>query len=107
MRRSREAVEQAKQASFNGLAAGHLSMEQCLSVLLLSLLNPPQTAEEVASLDIKSTGPVVFGVGIGYQDIEYEAFGMTACARRCDGRLICSITAVRKTAFGAKASADP
>src|SRR5437868_6411334 len=105
--RFREAVEQArlaKQAGFDALAAGHhyLSppyqslqslpllarlageapgLELCLSVLLLAMLNPVQTAEEVASLDIMSEGRVVFGVGIGYREVEYEAFGMTARER--------------------------
>jgi alkanesulfonate monooxygenase SsuD/methylene tetrahydromethanopterin reductase-like flavin-dependent oxidoreductase (luciferase family) len=104
VRRFREAVEQARLAhavGFDALAAGHhyLSppyqslqslpllarlaseapgMELCLSVLLLAMLNPVQVAEEIASLDIMAEGHVVFGVGIGYRDIEYEAFGMTA-----------------------------
>ncbi len=107
VQRFREAVEQvrlAKQAGFDALAAGHhyLSppfqslqslpmlarlageaegMELCLSVLLLAMLNPVQTAEEVASLDIMSGGKVVFGIGIGYRDVEYEAFGMTSRQR--------------------------
>jgi alkanesulfonate monooxygenase SsuD/methylene tetrahydromethanopterin reductase-like flavin-dependent oxidoreductase (luciferase family) len=107
VRRFREAVEQArlaKQAGFDALAAGHhyLSppyqslqslplmarlaaeapgLELCLSVLLLAMLNPVQTAEEVATLDIMSEGKVVFGVGIGYRDVEYEAFGMTSRQR--------------------------
>jgi alkanesulfonate monooxygenase SsuD/methylene tetrahydromethanopterin reductase-like flavin-dependent oxidoreductase (luciferase family) len=107
VRRFREAVEQArlaKEAGFDALAAGHhyLSppfqslqslpllarlageapgLDLCLSVLLLAMLNPVQVAEEVASLDIMSEGRVIFGVGIGYRDIEYEAFGMTARER--------------------------
>ena len=52
-------------------------MELCLSVLLLALLNPVQTAEEVASLDIMSEGKVVFGIGLGYREVEYEAFGVS------------------------------
>src|ERR1700687_1568523 len=105
--RFREAVEQARlahSAGFDALAAGHhyLSppyqslqslpllarlageapgMELCLSVLLLALLNPVQTAEEVASLDIMSEGRVVFGIGIGYREVEFEAFGMTSRER--------------------------
>ena len=103
--RFREAVEQARlarEAGFDALAAGHhyLSppyqslqslpllarlageapgMDLCLSVLLLAMLNPVQTAEEVASLDIMSEGRVVFG--IGYRDVEYEACGMTSRER--------------------------
>ena len=101
--RFREAVEQARlahAAGFDGLAAGHhyLSppyqslqsvpllarlageapgMDLCLSVLLLALLNPVQTAEEVASLDIMSEGHVMFGIGLGYREVEYEAFGVS------------------------------
>jgi alkanesulfonate monooxygenase SsuD/methylene tetrahydromethanopterin reductase-like flavin-dependent oxidoreductase (luciferase family) len=103
VRRFREAVEQAKlarEAGFDALAAGHHylsrpyqslqslpllarlageapAMELCLSVLLLALLNPVQTAEEVASLDIMSEGRVVFGIGLGYREVEYEAFGVS------------------------------
>jgi alkanesulfonate monooxygenase SsuD/methylene tetrahydromethanopterin reductase-like flavin-dependent oxidoreductase (luciferase family) len=105
--RFREAVAQArlaKQAGFDALAAGQhfLSppyqslqslpllarlageapgLELCLSVLLLPLLNPVQTAEEVASLDVMSEGKAVFGIGIGYRDIEYAAFGITSRER--------------------------
>jgi alkanesulfonate monooxygenase SsuD/methylene tetrahydromethanopterin reductase-like flavin-dependent oxidoreductase (luciferase family) len=46
-------------------------------VLLLALLNPVQVAEDIASLDIMSEGRVVFGIGIGYREVEYEGFGMT------------------------------
>jgi alkanesulfonate monooxygenase SsuD/methylene tetrahydromethanopterin reductase-like flavin-dependent oxidoreductase (luciferase family) len=107
VRRFGEAVSQArlaKQAGFDALAAGHhylsppyqsiqslplltrLSaeapgLELCLSVLLMSMLNPVQTAEEVASLDVMSEGKVVFGAGIGYRDAEYEAFGITSRQR--------------------------
>ncbi|HZT87699.1 MAG TPA: LLM class flavin-dependent oxidoreductase [Stellaceae bacterium] len=107
VRRFREAVEQvrlARDVGFDAIAAGHHylsppfqslqslpllarlaadsgSMELCLSVLLLAMLNPVQVAEDVASLDIMSEGRVVFGIGIGYRDVEYEAFGMRAAER--------------------------
>lgn len=107
VKRFRETVAQArlaKEAGFDGLAAGHhyLSppfqslqslpmlarlageapgMDLLLSVLLMAMLNPVQTAEEVASLDIMSEGHVVFGVGIGYRDVEYEAFGTNSKER--------------------------
>src|SRR6476646_7145976 len=58
------------------LAADTGSMDLCLSVLLLALLNPVQVAEDIASLDVMSEGRVVFGIGIGYREVEYEGFGM-------------------------------
>src|SRR6184192_2786913 len=95
--RFRQCVEQtriARDVGFDAIAAGHhyLSppyqslqslpllarlageapgMDLCLSVLLMALLNPVQTAEEVASLDVMSEGRVVFGVGLGYREVEY------------------------------------
>src|SRR5436190_16440110 len=59
------------------LAADTGSMDLCLSVLLLALLNPVQVAEDIASLDIMSEGRVVFGIGLGYREVEYEAFGVS------------------------------
>ena len=102
VQRFREALEQARLArdtGFDVIAAGHHylsppyqslqslpllarlagetgTMELCLSVLLLALLNPVQTAEDVASLDVMSEGRVVFGIGLGYREVEYEAFGV-------------------------------
>lgn len=54
--------------------AGHMRL--VTGVLLLSMLNPVEVAENVATLDIISEGRVIFGVGLGYRDIEYEAFGV-------------------------------
>jgi alkanesulfonate monooxygenase SsuD/methylene tetrahydromethanopterin reductase-like flavin-dependent oxidoreductase (luciferase family) len=56
------------------LAADSGSMDLILSILLLPLYSPVQVAEDVATLDVISEGRVVFGVGLGYRDIEYEAF---------------------------------
>src|SRR5436305_4433610 len=61
----------------SGVAADTSSMDLCLSVLLLALLNSVQVAEDIASLDIMSEGRVVVGIGIGYREVEYEGFGMT------------------------------
>src|SRR5204862_7132260 len=59
------------------LAADTGSMDLCLSVLLVALLNTVQVAEDSASLDIMSDGRVVVGLGMGYREGEYEGFGMT------------------------------
>lgn len=46
------------------------------TVLLLPLLNPVDVAEQVATLDVICEGRFIFGVGLGYRDEEYEAFGV-------------------------------
>ncbi|MBI2165893.1 MAG: LLM class flavin-dependent oxidoreductase [Chloroflexi bacterium] len=102
VQRFREVLEQvrlAREAGFDTLASGHhyLSapyqslqnipllarlasesgdMRLCISILLLALLNPVQVAEEVATLDILSEGRVIFGVGLGYRQVEYQAFNV-------------------------------
>lgn len=45
-----------------------------LGVLLLNLHNPVWTAETVASLDVIAKGNFIFGVGLGYRDVEFDAF---------------------------------
>lgn len=102
VRRFRQCVEQAivaRGVGFDAVAAGHHylsppyqslqnlpllarlaadtgSMQLCLSIVLLALLNPIQVAEDVATLDVISEGRVVFGIGLGYRQVEYEAFGV-------------------------------
>jgi alkanesulfonate monooxygenase SsuD/methylene tetrahydromethanopterin reductase-like flavin-dependent oxidoreductase (luciferase family) len=46
-------------------------------VVLLPLLTPLSVAEEFATLDVMSGGKVILGVGLGYRDLEFKAFGMT------------------------------
>lgn len=43
-------------------------------VLLLGLHNPVEVAEHVASLDVIWKGNFVFGVGLGYREVEFDAF---------------------------------
>ena len=45
-----------------------------LGVLLLNLHNPVYTAETVATMDIIAKGNFIFGVGLGYRDVEFDAF---------------------------------
>jgi len=51
-------------------------MELCLSVILLPLLNPVQLAEEDCQPRHHVGGRVVFGIGLGYREQEFEAFGV-------------------------------
>lgn len=43
---------------------------------LLALPSPVDLAEQLATLDILSGGRLVVGVGLGYRDVEFAAFGM-------------------------------
>ena len=45
-------------------------------ILLLPLFNPVYVAEEIATLDVISGGRVILGLGVGYRDVEFEAFGV-------------------------------
>lgn len=46
------------------------------NVLVLPLLNPVAVAEESATLNLLSGGRYILGVGLGYRDAEFEAFGV-------------------------------
>ncbi len=56
------------------LAAEAGEMRGIAGVLLLSLHNPVEVAEQVASLDIIWRGNFAFGVGLGYREVEFDAF---------------------------------
>ena len=47
-----------------------------LGILLLNLHNPVYVAETVASLDVICRGNFVFGIGLGYRDVEFDAFSV-------------------------------
>jgi len=58
------------------LAAEAGEMTIGCGILLLNLHNPVYTAETMATLDIIARGNFIFGVGLGYRDIEFDAFGV-------------------------------
>jgi alkanesulfonate monooxygenase SsuD/methylene tetrahydromethanopterin reductase-like flavin-dependent oxidoreductase (luciferase family) len=120
IKRFREAVELtrlARDAGFASIACGHHflappyqnlqnvpllarlaadggSMQLILSILLLPLYSPVQVAEDVATLDVISEGRVVCGVGLGYRDIEYEAFNTSR--RERTGRFLESLELIQR-----------
>ena len=47
-----------------------------IGILLLALHNPVHVAETFATLDVLASGRLVFGVGLGYREAEYAAFGL-------------------------------
>jgi len=55
-------------------------------VLLLPLHHPVEVAEQIATLDVIAGGRFVFGVGLGYRDVENEAMGQDPKTRV--GRLV-------------------
>ena len=59
-------------------------------VLLLPLLSPLHVAEEFATLDVMTNGKIILGVGLGYRDVEFKAFGVPRRerARRFEANLI-------------------
>ncbi len=56
------------------LAAEAGSMTGIVGILLAGLHNPVEVAECIASLDVIWRGNFVFGVGLGYRDVEFDAF---------------------------------
>jgi alkanesulfonate monooxygenase SsuD/methylene tetrahydromethanopterin reductase-like flavin-dependent oxidoreductase (luciferase family) len=51
-------------------------MRMGTGILLLTLLNPLEVAENLATLDAMAPGGIVAGVGLGYRDVENAAFGV-------------------------------
>ena len=49
-------------------------------IMLLPLLHPVEVAEQIATLDTICGGRFIFGVGLGYEEEEFAAFGL----RRAD-----------------------
>ncbi len=50
-------------------------------IMLLSMTNPVEVAEQVATLDVVTDGNSVFGVGLGYSEREFRAFGVDSKTR--------------------------
>lgn len=94
-----EVVQTAEQLGFSAMVAGqhflggelryyqpvpyltYLSqfaptMDVVIGIILLSLVNPVETAEQVATMDAVTGGKAVLGVGLGYSDHEFRAFGI-------------------------------
>ena len=58
------------------MAAEAGDMEIASAVVLLPLHNPVELAESVATMDAICGGRFIFGIGLGYRDAEYAAFGV-------------------------------
>jgi len=80
------------------------SMQVGTGILILPLVHPVHHAEEVASLDQLSGGRLVLGVGAGYRENEFRAFGVDRSERM--GRLWESLEVMRLLWSGEPAEFD-
>jgi len=72
-----EGVRQVQLVPFLArLAAESGEMTGIAGVLLTTLHNPVEVAECIASLDAIWRGNFIFGVGLGYRDVEFDAFAV-------------------------------
>ena len=55
--------------------APHLRLN--FGLVLLSLHKPLDIAEQIATADVMSGGKVIFGIALGYREVEFRAFGTT------------------------------
>jgi alkanesulfonate monooxygenase SsuD/methylene tetrahydromethanopterin reductase-like flavin-dependent oxidoreductase (luciferase family) len=58
------------------MAARAPSLRTATGIVLLSMVNPVDMAEQIATLDVLTDGKAVFGVGLGYSAHEFAAFGV-------------------------------
>jgi len=66
-----------------GILATHTErIELATHVLILSLYNPAQIAEQAALVDLASRGRLIFGVAMGYNDAYDAAYGVGRVPRR-------------------------
>ncbi len=65
------------------------NMRLCAGIVLLPLHKPLDVAETFANIDVMSNGKLVFGVGVGYREVEFKAFGtsMKEAGRRFEENL--------------------
>ena len=64
------------------LAAEAGDMSIGTGIVLLPLQHPVDMAEQIATLDAITDGKFIFGVGLGYEKEEFEAFGLNSSDRR-------------------------
>ena len=63
------------------LAAESGDMQLAATVILAPLHNPVDLAESIATLDAITGGRFIFGVGLGYREEEFRAFGIKRAER--------------------------
>jgi len=80
------------------------SMGVGTSLTLVPLHHPVELAEQVATLDVVCHGRFIWGVGLGYRDEEFEAFGVPRRERAA--RLEEAIALIRRLWTGERVTHD-
>lgn len=71
-------LQDLSQVPFLGrIAAEAPKLRLNTGVMLLPMQKPLDVAEQLGTLDIMTGGKLIFGCGLGYRDVEFEAFGTT------------------------------
>ena len=74
--------QEIQQIPFLARAAAEVTdIKLITSITLLPLQKPLDMAEQLSALDLISGGKVIFGVGLGYREVEFKAFGTTGKER--------------------------
>jgi alkanesulfonate monooxygenase SsuD/methylene tetrahydromethanopterin reductase-like flavin-dependent oxidoreductase (luciferase family) len=76
------------------VAAEAGAMSVGTGVLLLPLHHPVEIAEQIATLDVICGGRFIFGVGLGYRDVENQAMGQDP--RERVGRLVEGLAVIER-----------
>jgi alkanesulfonate monooxygenase SsuD/methylene tetrahydromethanopterin reductase-like flavin-dependent oxidoreductase (luciferase family) len=88
------------------IAAAAEGMTVGTGVLLLTLLNPVEVAENAATLAAIAGGSFVLGVGLGYRAVENAAFGLSGLSAAARARLFeQKLDAVRRLLAGESVTA--
>lgn len=81
---------------------GDMKLATC--IILLALPNPVDVAEQIATLDVITNGRLRFGVGLGYREVEMDAFGVARRDRV--GRFEANLDLVKDLIAGKTVSFD-
>lgn len=76
------------------LAARSGDMKLVVGIMLASMVNPVDAAEQLATLDVISKGRLVLGIGMGYRSEELAAFGVARNQRAA--RMIEALSVIRQ-----------
>lgn len=87
--------QEIQQLPFLARAAAEVpGLDIITGISLLPLHKPLDLAEQLAALDLISGGKLIYGCGIGYREVEFNAFGTTQSERV--SRFVENLDAIRR-----------